>query len=359
MRKIVTLCLFALVCSFGYGQTVRFSTEVAAFSEDKAIPKIADVWKTYINSFKSGDPDSVRTDLWINGSEDMIKFHSFKDLLYNQGEQYTFNIRKLNDEVYEINTMAMYDYHGNGDHFIHTIYRVCAVEYEGEFKLMNYFDFIKGSLNTYSTDCIIYYAPSWVDINKKEAREAVSFIRNFKKLYHITNNKVITYIVANNTDECSAILGLTYTWCRSEKTYAGRAIYPRILLSARPNHIHELVHAVFIPLYPDAPFFLHEGIATYYGGGSQKSYLYHAERLKDYLAKNTVDFSDPNNIPFDLGETYIPNTMGALMIAYVLKNYGHEKVIALFESKSYEEVFLQVGVSKEGINDFVLRELIP
>lgn len=359
MRKTLIFFSFILLSHVGYGQQLTFGSEIAAFSQDQAIPKIAAIWKTYIHSFRSGDPDSVRTDLWIDGSEDIIKYHGFNSLLYNQGEQYTFNIRKLNEDVYEINTLARYNFYNNGDYLINTIYKVCAVEKEGAFKLMNYFDFIKGSLNTYTTECIVYYAPSWVRINKKEAKEAVQFIREFKKMYNVTDKNPITYIVANNMDECSSMLGLTYTLARSEKTHAGRAIYPRILLSARPNHIHELVHAVMLPLYPDAESFLHEGIATYYGGGSQKIYLFHAENVKKYVVANSMDFSSPDNLYKELeDETQLSNTIGALLIAYVLENYGYEKVIALFERKSYEEVFAELGVPKESINDFVLNTLI-
>lgn len=361
MRKISLLFLSALLYCSGYGQKLTFGPELSAFLEDEAVPEIAEVWRQYILSFQSHHPDSVRTDLWLNNSEDMIKYSGYYGgaLRYQTGEHYTFNIRKLNDDIYEINTLSSPFKTRNGDIFIDNIYKVCATKLDGQFKLLNYFDVKKHSLNHYTSACIDYYYPPGLNFKQEEAEEAGRFVLDLKQQYGITDDNLITYIVANSIDDGSAFLGITYTRLRSEKTYAGLTIYPRTILSARPNHIHELVHAVMFPLYPAAPSILHEGMATYYGGGANKSYAVHKANVKQYLAAHTVDFSEERNTYKELeGGTQLSNTLGALITEYVLRNYGAARVLALFNSKDYEGIFSQIGISKDGINDFVLQKLI-
>jgi hypothetical protein len=360
MRKIYLLFLFVSTAYISSGQKLTFGPELSAFLEDETVSEIADIWEKYILSFSSGNPDSVRMDLWLNDSEDIIKYtrYSNKSLLYKTGEQYTFNIRKLNDTIYEINSMSLLFRTKAGDFFIDYIYKVCATIANGHFKLLNYFDVKKYSLNRYTTSCIDYYYLPGLDFKKEQVDEVVRFVHDFKKQYNIIDNNIITYIMANNIDECNSMLGITYTRMRSEKLYAGLTIYPRTVLSTRLNHIHELVHAVMIPLYPDALPMLHEGIATYYGGGANKNYDFHSTNVKRYLRENAIDLSEQSNTYKTLdSETQLSNTLGALIIEYVLKNYGATKVLELFKSENYEDIFLQLGIPKKEINDFVLQKL--
>ncbi len=357
MRKICLSFIFITAYCVCYGQKLTLSSELTTFTDDPAVPEIAKVWEQYINSLQSGDPDSIRTDLWLDGAKDIIRYSSYNSLLYDEGKQFTFSVRKLNDDIYEINTISWFRIPEDKDPVINCIYKVCAVKSDGQYKLLNYFDVKKHSLHKHVAGCIEYFYPAGIDFKKKDAAKASRFIRDFKNRYGITDNSAITYIVANNIDECSSILGFTYTEFRSEKTYAGRAIYPRILLSARPDHIHELVHAVMLPLYPEAPAVLHEGIATYYGGGANKSYEFHASNLRKYLSENKLDLTEEVYMQLE-GETQLLNTLGALIIEYTLRNYSTEKVSDFFESKTYEDIFYKLGVSKEGINDFVYNKLI-
>lgn len=177
----------------------------------------------------------------------------------------------------------------------------------------------------------------------------------------ITDANTITYVMVNTIDECNVLPGLQYTMMRSEKTYAGSSIYPRTILSKRSNHIHELIHAVMIPLFPEAPSILHEGIATYYGGGATKDYNYHLSALKEYLARNSVDFSNREGLYKEMsGGVQLYNTLGAMIVDYALQHGGEQKVLSLLESKNYEEIFekLEVERNSDAINDFVLQTLI-
>ena len=235
----------------------------------------------------------------------------------------------------------------DSDFVVLKIYKVYAAEVKGKFKLLNYFDETKLTLNHYNGDDVEFYSSPSKNLDKNEINEAVEFIKNFKKLYNISNNNKIKGIVANTMDECWALLGVPYTVYRSEKTYSGYAMTSGMVLVTRPNHLHELIHGVMMPLYPDAPLLLHEGIATYYAGGARKDYAYHKQNLKKYIAGNPIDLSAEEifytNKEIE-GETYLTNIVGAMIIEYTLKNYGHDKVLQLFGKTYPEEVFEELGI---------------
>jgi len=133
-------------------------------------------------------------------------------------------------------------------------------------------------------------------------------------------------------------------------------IYPNLLLSCRPNHLHELIHALFIPLYPNASPLFHEGIATYYGGSSQKNYKEQFELLKKYLQENPntdlADFNSYNELINDQTNPFY--TVGALLIEQALKTGGAEKALELFQYSSTDEAFENVfNVTSSEIHQYI------
>lgn len=221
------------------------------------------MWESYINAI---DANADTSCLWVDECLDIhIGLH--KDGLLN-----TYNIRKLTDKIYEINTIAYYPDSAIKGGLINSIYKVCAVQTDDGWKLMNYLDAIKHRHVSYNTDYIGFYIGNGISLDKNKMKSSAKFAKRFIQDYNIeNNNRITTYIAANNIDECSAMIGLVYTPIRSHKAYAGRTI-GNIILSSRLDHIHEVVHAIMLPLYPNAPLFLHEGLATYYGGTAEQDY---------------------------------------------------------------------------------------
>ena len=157
-------------------------------------------------------------------------------------------------------------------------------------------------------------------------------------------NAPITYIVANSIDECNFILGFPYTKLRNEAKYAGMTIYPNILISCHPNHLHELTHSLFTPLYQNTPRLFHEGIATYYGGSASKDFKENVELLKIYLLEhpniNLADFDSYDVLLKDGTNPFY--TVGALIIEHALKTGGADKVLKLFQYTTINEAFEKV-----------------
>lgn len=360
--RTVFLVSALFVCSTVRAQTLKFSPEVSQ-SGDEAVTAISDIWSRYFNSFKTAEQnsDSIRASLWHNGEPDIFAYAlSSKDIFYNYLEHFTFSIRKNSDGFYEINTIAQYKPAPAENPIIRKIYKVYAAEVNGQFKLFNYFDATKDRLNHRSEDGIDFYYPVSLNFDAGMFDEAAEFVKRFKNQYGIIDDNRITYITANDMDECWSLLGASYTVARSDKTYAGYSIQPRIILSSRPNHIHELVHAVMLPLYPRASQLLHEGIATYYGGGVNRDFEHHVKNLKKYIENNDIDFTDFEALQshdYLYGETILLNTVGALLIKHTLQKYGTDKVLSLFDHSDLPLIFNELGVKKENINEW-MTELI-
>ena len=93
---IVAIC--ALLCVVdAKAQRLTFSSELGYFCNDENIPAISQVWKNYINAI---DANFDTSQFWAKGRKD-IHMSLHKDGLLN-----TYNIRKLSDDIYEINKIG-------------------------------------------------------------------------------------------------------------------------------------------------------------------------------------------------------------------------------------------------------------
>ena len=340
MKRIITLLLlvFALKAN---AQRLTFSSELGYFSNDKNISAIKQVWEGYVNAVtKGGDT----TPFWVQDSHDIL-VEAHKDGLLN-----TYNIRKLTDELYEINTIAYYPIQGG---LINSIYKICAMQTKEGWRLMNYFDATKHRYASHRIGKVDFCIGAGVVADQKKMKEAAQFADSFIGSYHFSDKTRIIYVAAGSIDECSAMIGLTYTPMRSHKPYAGRTIN-NLILSTRLNHIHAIVHAIMLPRYPDAPQFLHEGIATYYGGMAKQTYKDIKTIVKSDIKLTNRDLSTQESLDITLSDdVQLSNVVAAAIIEYTLQQGGESKVLQLFEATTYDEVFKLLGVDKEQQSQFI------
>lgn len=341
--SVVAIC--ALLCVVDTkAQRLTFSSELGYFCNDENIPTISKVWKNYIDAI---DVNSDTSQFWTNGSKD-IHINLHKDGLLN-----TYNIRKLSDEIYEINTIAYYPNSAIPGGLVNAIYKVCAMRTTQGWQLMNYFDAIKGRYRQYDIGRIDFYMGNGVIVDKKQMKESADFAESFIRRYNLDYNDRITYLTADSIDECSAMIGLSYTPLRTHKKYAGRTM-SNLILSTRLNHIHEVVHAIMLPLFPDATQFLHEGIASYYGGMAEQSYKSVKDITKTYIGTENVDFSNKDSLAVSLGnDIQLSNVVGAAIIEYALQQGGESEVIRLFSAANYDQVFELLGISNSQRANFI------
>lgn len=346
--KNIKLLICVFLCSILFieakAQRLTFSSELGYFTNDENISIISKLWQDYIDAIDT-DPDTSQ--YWYGKSTDIHKS------LHTDGLINTFNIRKLTDEIYEINNIVYYPDGAIKGGLINAIYKVCAVLSEDKWLLTNYFDAVKGRYNSQSTDYIDFYIGNGATLDKKQINTSSKFAKRFIQNYDINNNHKITYITASSIDDCAAMIGLTYTPIRSHKPYAGRTI-DNIVLSTRLDHIHEVVHAIMLPLYPNAPLFLHEGIATYYGGTAEQDFQALKMAATAFIKKQNIDFSTNNFLKASISDNIpLSYIVAASIVEYALQKGGEREVLRLFESKSYDEIFDLLGITKEQQGEFI------
>ena len=346
--KNIKLLICVFLCSILFieakAQRLTFSSELGYFCNDDNISTISRLWKEYIDAIDTTADTSL---FWRDKSNDIHK------PLHKDGLLNTYNIRKLTDDIYEINTIAYYPDNAIKGGLINAIYKVCAVQTEGKWKLTNYFDVVKDRYTSYSTDYIDFYIGNGISLDKKRIKTSANFAKRFIKSYNLEKSNIITYIAAGSIDYCSAMIGLSYTPIRSHKPYAGRTI-DNIVLSTRLGHIHEVVHAIMLPLYPNAPLFLHEGIATYYGGAAKQDFKALKKAATSFIAKHNIEFNTNDflneKLSDDIPLSYI---VAAAIIENAIQTGGKKEVLRLFGSKSYDEIFNLLGVNDNKRGEFI------
>ena len=346
--KNIKLLICATICSLLFieakPQRLTFSSELGYFCNDDNISTISRLWKEYIDAIDTNADTSL---FWRDKSNDIHK------PLHKDGLLNTYNIRKLTDDIYEINTIAYYPDNAIKGGLINAIYKVCTVQTEGKWQLTNYFDIVKDRYTSYSTDYIDFYIGNGISLDKKRIKTSANFAKRFIKSYNLEKSNIITYIAAGSIDYCSAMIGLSYTPIRSHKPYAGRTI-DNIVLSTRLDHIHEVVHAIMLPLYPNAPLFLHEGIATYYGGTAEQDFQALKMAATAFIEKQNIDFSTNNFLKASISDNIpLSYIVAASIVEYALQKGGEREVLRLFESKSYDEIFDLLGITKEQQGEFI------
>ena len=350
IKSIFTFTTVTLLFNFNaMAQRLTFSSELGYFNQDDNISTISHVWENYINAI---DANADTSCLWTDGSSDIhIELH--KDGLLN-----TYNIRKLTDNIYEINTIAYYPDSAIKGGLINSIYKVCTVQTDDGWKLMNYLDATKHRYTSYNTDHIDFYIGNGVSLDKNKIKSSAKFAKRFIQEYNIENNNRITYIAANSIDECSAIIGLVYTPMRSHKSYAGRTI-DNIILSTQLDHIHEVVHAIMLPLYPNAPQILHEGIATYYAGTARQDYKTLKKVAIGFLEREHIDFSTNNFLEAPLSDDIpLSYVVGAAIVEYAIQNGGEGEVLRLFKATNYDQIFEFLNIANDQRPQFIHKLFI-
>ena len=170
MRRLY-IAIIAIVISLflridANAQRLTFSSELGYFNKDENLSAISQVWESYINAIDTGSDISQ---FWVDGGSDIhVGLH--KDGLLN-----TYNIRKLTDEIYEINTIAYYPDSAIKGGLINSIYKVCAIQTGDGWRLINYLDVIKNRYEQYHKGRVSFYIGSGVAVDVKAMKESAKF----------------------------------------------------------------------------------------------------------------------------------------------------------------------------------------
>ena len=364
MRKIVSVILF-LVSLVTSGQKISFSQDLLS-TNDQEIIAIREFWKVYVSECARSKGSAFKkhwnpTEL-EQGFTDIVN----DELpIYSLGELVTFEIKKETNGFYRIRSKVLpLD---PNDKSVYAIFNIYAKKNESVYKLYNQFFFTKSKLNHFQSGAIDYYYPVNYNFSIKKAKETADFYSNISTLYGNANKNKITCIIGNTFNEANRFVGFDTSIISSNSLYAGYSIRNQnIILSCREDHFHEIVHAVFFKIFPNAPALFHEGIATYYGGTGGQEYSNLISQLRSSINnKPGIDLSnfDSLNITLDNGINHF-YSVGAIFINYALKIGGHNKVLTLFQysvsnptnwDNPVPAIKNEFGIEKDQIDSFLKK----
>ncbi|MCD7969198.1 MAG: hypothetical protein LUF87_02465 [Alistipes sp.] len=275
--------------------------------------------------------------------------------VYARGNNYTFDIRRIDQKYFEIDNILYFE---TGDApVVFFIYRHCAfLNDSGRFELCSYFQSIKPILGKFSTEYIDFYYPSHYGFDTKKARSTGEFIERLIRMYEFGSAEKAVYIVSNNLDECNSILGFKYSILQSHDKNAGAYIYPNIIISQREDHLHELVHLVFKRNYPDGSDFIHERVATYYGGSAGRTFEELGQELRAFIKDNPemdlLEVAEKRYSGDPVGTFH--NTLAAMVVDYTIQYGGERSVKELFMYRDISDIlYICFGVGEQNISAFL------
>jgi hypothetical protein len=362
MKRIFISILFLIPLSV-WGQKITFSSDIQD-TKDSSIIQVRDLWQAYVTNCQKGF-DKSSFNYWNKyetdqGFTDIVKAAiSLPSYLY--GDLAVFDIKKVDNDYYRIRNIWSI-----GDTISKSylgIFNVFAKKTNSVFKLYNNFYVVKPKLQHYQTDNFYYYYPSTYPFNNQKANQMAEFYSKISSLYGNTDKRKVIYIIGNNLDEANNIIGFDYTIMSSSFPDAAYTIKGlNILLATREDKMHEIIHSIFMPMFPKANALFHEGIATYYAGSAGQNYTLLVDQLREMIINNPdIDLSkfDDLNKVLDNGTNYF-YTVGAIFIDYALKNGGTKKVLALFQHPDSTDnaifaIEKDLGIEKNQIDPFLKK----
>lgn len=210
-----------------------------------------------------------------------------------------------------------------------------------------------------------YYISPQKAFNEAEAKQQENDIKRLCTFFSCKPID-ITYYSCTDPVELFRIQGFDYNPMMYVSDTGGLAEPGNIVYSGNNNeyYTHEIVHVYISNLYPDAPIFLNEGIATFFGGSGKHNYEWHKQRFANYLKTTRQNLTLLVDNPFERvyidDETPVAYIMGAVICEKIISQYGKEKLFSLLRNKTKVEIWellIQVGITKNNLKAELQKQL--
>jgi hypothetical protein len=358
---ISILCFISLTA---HGQSITYGPDILN-TKDSSIVEVRNLWISYVTNCQNGF-DKTSKEYWNKyeleqGYTDIAKA-AIGVPSYLFGEFKVLEIKRSDNEYFRIRSRMIL-----GDSANMFIFTVFAKKVNNVFKLFNCFYIEKQKLQHVQADNIDFYYPNSFSFNNQRAKQIADNYAKISTLYGYMDKQRVTYIIGKNLYEANNFIGFEKTMYISSQPAAAYTIKDQnIILSSREDNLHELIHSIFMPMFPEAAALFQEGIATYYGGSAGQNYYFLVDQLKNYIIKNPdinlSKFDDLNKV-LDNGTNNF-YTIGAIFINYAIKVGGTKKVLALFQHPNTNEftsadaisaISKDLGIEKDQIDSFLKK----
>ncbi|MCR5863271.1 hypothetical protein LRS05_14580 [Flavobacterium sp. J372] len=246
---------------------------------------------------------------------------------------------------------------------IRTIYNLIANTSGNNVIFSSYIDHATSAWKKIVYGSVYYYISPQKTFNEAEARRQEADIKKLCSFFGCKQIN-ITYYSCTDPVELFRTQGFDYNPMMYISDTGGLAEPGNIIYSGNNSeyYTHEIVHAYIAHLYPNAPTFFNEGIATYFGGSGIHDYNFHKKKLLKYLKNNNPDLTVLVNNPFEReyidNETPAAYIVGGVICEKIIKEYGKEKLFSLLQNKSKAEIWellMQVGITKQNLKAELLK----
>ena len=354
---------------------IFFIGEQVVNAEDENEKQIIQLWKNYLLEGKFGDPNSP--------------FWSFDGTKAPDEYLWAVGVGNLNKLDYKVQCkiIGVYpveqDYYCLKSAFTHVdptgeihldvIPTVYAKKFNNHFLLVNSATYHKKTLEHHKIGNIDYYVHPAHKFDIEKAYKMNDFNKLMAERF---SSKPIacTYFVANTTREIVEIWGYEYMNRMYRPEQTGGVAFPsdKVIFCGNNSEYypHELIHLYAYDVSDNIPhFWLNEGVATYFGGSTEKSFEWHLNELKEFNKMNpTFNYADISAI----GDSYIPNgkhlteiryILGAIVIREVYEKYGMDGIKAALDQGDTDADFFafleeKLEITEATFNDFIRKQLV-
>ena len=235
------------------------------------------------------------------------------------------------------------------------------------YKLYNHFFLARSDLQYFKAGNIDFYYPTDYQFNTQSATRMAKLYSEISSLYGFTEIQKVFYIIGNNLAEANRFIGFDFTIMSSPFKCAAYTIRDlNLIIASVDDNMHEVIHSIFMPEFPNANALFHEGIATYYGGSCGKKFSHLVYQLNNLIENNPdtnlANIADLDKILED-GTNFF-YIVGAIFIDYALRIGGVEKVLMLFKQPvtnkytsddAIDAINKELGLEKSQVDTFLRK----
>lgn len=377
MKRLLVIPTFILLFAIQSLAWERVTTQLdLANNADPNKAVVYNLWKSYLEECN----DSISTlPQWNDAdkrkwrSPDLLTSEGFLNMPIYRYYNKVLEIRPEND-LYIIRSMLYVPYNDNSEVFVLAIINHIAKKDEnGEFKLYNWVDYHTRNWPRKTVGLIEYcYYPEF-NFNEDVAREANNTITLFRDKLCANVPEHITYYIAPNLYEQEKLKGFDYIIGMGDHVgnSGGSADRVNFIIYGDSvhgeNYEHEISRCMINPSYPNAHFFMIQGISEYVHQSKANFGLtnrQHYQRMLDWLAVHPdADITNFDDAFYSMDNQTAPSYLVGEIICHELYKRGSYDALkrALNVGASDEKFFAflkkEIGIGRENFTPWIKKKI--